>query len=92
MALHLGLKNSTRTSKSQVFSSTLPEESKEEANWRAQKGDPLGFFNIHSVAKYHKSLWTPFGNILKKNRKSHSPEKIESWDIFSFSSGFVCYA
>ena len=34
-----------------------------------ERGDPLGFFNIHSVANYQQIQGGPFGDISKKNRK-----------------------
>ena len=47
------------------------------------KGDPLGFFNIQSVAKHQKiergTLW---GNFFRK--KSHSDEKLKG-GLFSLS-------
>ena len=37
-------------------------------------GDPLGFFNIHSVAKHKKIEGGPFGEKISE-KKSHSAEK-----------------
>ena len=39
------------------------------------KGGPLGFFNIHPVAKYQKTEGGPFGDIKKIRKKSHKAEK-----------------
>ena len=56
------------------------------------KGDPLGFFNIHYVAKYFKKLkGGPFGDIEKISKKSHSAEKIERVNVL-VSSGVLFYA
>ena len=52
----------------------------------AERGDPLGFFNIHSVAKQQK--------IGEKNFRKKSlavPKKIERGDPL-VSPGMVCYA
>ena len=52
------LKNSKKTSKCQVFSFTVLENRNffetKWTEWRAEKGGPLRFFNIHSVAKHEK--------------------------------------
>ena len=51
---------------------------------------PLGFFNIHSIAKHQKieggTLWGIFFS-----EKSHNAEKIERGDSL-VSPGMVCYA
>ena len=39
------------------------------------KGDPLGFFNIHSVAKHQKIEGGPFEDFKKIRKKSHIVEK-----------------
>ena len=39
---------------------------------KTERGDPLGFFNIHSVAKHQKNAGGPFGE-----KNSRSAEKIE---------------
>ena len=51
----------TRTSKRQVFSSTVHKKPKGGRTGALQK-ESLGFFNIHSVAKYQKN-GGPFGDI-----------------------------
>ena len=57
--------------------------SKKWTDWRAkvsqcqktERGDPLGFFNIHSVAKHQKNAGETFwGNFFSK-KKSRSAEK-----------------
>ena len=46
---------------------------------KAKRGNPLGFFNIHSVAKHQKIEGGPFGKFfLKKN--SHNAEKTDRGD------------
>ena len=57
-----------------------------------KKGDPLGFINIHSVAKYQKnSKGGLFWDIQKFSIKiSHSAEKNWKEDPL-VSSGFVGY-
>ena len=37
--------------------------------------DPLGFFNIHSVAKYQKLKGDPLGK--KYSKKSNNPKKLK---------------
>ena len=72
------LKNSKKTSKCQVFSFTVLENRKfferKWTDWRAkvsqcrktERGDPLRFFNIHSVAKHEKIEGGPFGGKIPK--------------------------
>ena len=50
---------------------TMPE--------KTERGDPSGFFNIHSVAKHHKTEGGPLVNFFRK--KSHSAEKTERGTI-----------
>ena len=40
---------------------------------KTERGDPLGFFNIHSVPKHQKIEGGPVGNFFRK--KSHNAEK-----------------
>ena len=47
-------------------------------------GDPLGFFNIHSVAKHQKIGGGPFGGKLFLEKKSHNAKKTER-ETFSLS-------
>ena len=90
-APYLRLKNSTKTSKCLLLSSTVPEIPK---NWTelARRRDPFGFFYIHSVAKYQNN-WRgdPMG-ILKVFRKM-SDNTEQNWqEDPSVSPGIVCYA
>ena len=57
-----------------------------------KRGDPLGFINIHSVAKYQKTRrGDPLGTKKFSKKISHSAEKkIERGDPLA-SSGFVGY-
>ena len=43
---------------------------------KTEREDPLGFYNIHSVAKY---------------QKNHNAERTEKWNPI-VSVGIVCYA
>ena len=63
---------------------------------KTERGDPLRFFNIHSVAKHQKNaggtLWGK--NFEKKNSEKKClavPKKIERGDSL-VSPGLVCYA
>ena len=56
---------------------------------KTERGDPLGFFNIHSVAKHQKNAGGPFGENFFRE-KSRSAEKNERGE--SYSPGMVCYA
>ena len=63
---------------------------------KTERGDPLGFFNIHSVAKHQKNAGGPFEEKKfrrKKFRKkmSRSAEKNERGESL-VSPGMVCYA
>ena len=56
------------------------------------RGDPLGFFNIHSVAKHHKKCrGDPLGKIFFSKKKYRSAEKNERGESL-VSHGMVCYA
>ena len=58
---------------------------------KCKKGDPLGFINIYSVAKYQKTRKGDSFETLKNfPKKSHNAEKIERGDPL-VSSGFVGY-
>ena len=48
---------------------TMPE--------KTEGRDPLGFFNIHSVAKHQKKCRGPFGENFFSKKKSRSAEKNE---------------
>ena len=62
------------------------------AEKKTERGDPLGFFNIHSVAKHQKNaggaLW---GKNFFSKKKSRSAEKNERGESL-VSPGMVCYA
>ena len=59
---------------------------------KCEKGDPFGFINIHSVAKYQKnSKGGPFGDIKKYKifeKKSHGAKRIQRGDHLG-TPGFV---
>ena len=57
---------------------------------KCKRGDPLGFINIHSVAKYQKTRrGDPFETIKKFRKKSRTVQKkIQREDPFG-TSGFV---
>ena len=55
---------------------------------KAERKDPLGFFNIHSVAKLQKIEGAFRGEKKFFWKKSHSAEKMDPL----ISSGIVCYA
>ena len=44
------------------------------SNAKKLKGDPSGFFNIHSIAKHQKMKCRPFGE-KKIEKKAHSAER-----------------
>ena len=59
---------------------------------KTERGDPLGFFNIHSVAKHqNKMQGGPFGEKFFSKKKSRSAEKNERGESL-VSPGMVCYA
>ena len=62
------------TSKYQVFSFTEKKIIRKKVSQcrKTERGDPLGFFNIHSVAKRQK---IEGGKIFIFGKKSHSAEK-----------------
>ena len=56
---------------------------------KTERGDPLGFFNIHSVAKHQKKAGgTLWGKIFSK-KKSRSAEKNERGSLWSRPVWFV---
>ena len=59
---------------------------------KCKRGDPLGFINIYSVAKYQKTRKGDSFETLKSFRKKSRtmPNKIEKGDPL-VSSGFVGY-
>ena len=63
---------------------------------KTERGDPLRFFNIHSVAKHQKNaggtLWgKKFEKKIPKKNVSQCRKKIERGDSL-VSPGLVCYA
>ena len=63
---------------------------------KTERGDPLGFFNIHSVAKHQKkcrgTLWgKKFRKKISEKKCLAVPKKIERGDSL-VSPGLVCYA
>ena len=69
-APYLRLKNSKRTSKCQSIGENFYEKNfflKSHNAEKTEREDPLGFFNIHSVAKIQKKLkGGPFGGFFLK--------------------------
>ena len=49
---------------------------------KAERGYPLGFINIHSVAKHQKNAGGPFGELFFQ-KKSRSAEKNERGTLWS---------
>ena len=59
---------------------------------KTERGDPLGFFNIHSVAKQQKMQGGPFGeNFFFRKKSLAVPKKNERGESL-VSPGMVCYA
>ena len=58
---------------------------------KTERGDPLGFFNIHSVAKHQKMQGGTFEENFFSEKKSRSAEKNERGDPL-VTPGMVCYA
>ena len=52
---------------------------------KTERGDPLGFFNIHSVAKHQKNAGRPFGEKFFFEKKSRSAEKNERGEVFGLA-------
>ena len=44
---------------------------------KTERGDPLGFFNIHSVAKYQKMQGGPFGEKIFRKKSLAVPKKMK---------------
>ena len=56
---------------------------------KTERGDPLGFLNIHSVAKLQKNEGGPFGeSFFEKVSKCQKTERRDPL----VSPGIVCYA
>ena len=59
---------------------------------KTERGDPLGFFNIHSVAKHQENAGgTLWGKNFFSKKKCRSAEKNERGESL-VSPGMVCYA
>ena len=59
---------------------------------KTERGDPLGFFNIHSVAKHQKKCrGTLWGKNFFRKKKSRSAEKNGRGESLVLP-GMVCYA
>ena len=58
---------------------------------KTERGDPLGFFNIHSVAKHQNKCRGNLGDKFFFEKKSRSAEKNERGESL-VSRGMVCYA
>ena len=50
---------------------------------KTERGDPLGFFNIHSVAKHQKNAGGPFGEIFFSKKSLAVPKKNEMGSLWS---------
>ena len=96
------LKNSRKTSKCQVFSFTVFENRiffqkifKKRTEWRAkvsqcrktERGDPLRFFNIHSVAKHEKIEENK--NFYFRGKNLTMPKKTERGTLSNFSTSIL---
>ena len=59
---------------------------------KTERGDPLGFFNIHSVAKHQKNAGgTLWGKFFFRKKSLSVPKKNERGESL-VSPGMVCYA
>ena len=57
---------------------------------KTERGDPLGFFNIHSVAKHQKNAGGPFGEKFFFRKKSLAvPKKMKGGSLWSRPVWFV---
>ena len=57
---------------------------------KTERGDPLGFFNIHSVAKHQKNAGGPSGEIFLFRKKSlEVPKKMKGGSLWSRPVGYV---
>ena len=56
---------------------------------KTERGDPLGFFNIHSVAKHQKNAGALWGIFFRK-KVSQCQKKLKGDPLVS--PGMVCYA
>ena len=58
---------------------------------KTKRGDHLGYFNIHSVAKHQKIEGGPFGEKIFFEKKVTMPKKLKGGPLVS-PGGTVCYA
>ena len=58
---------------------------------KTERRDPLGFFNIHSVAKHQKNAGGPFGEKNFRKKSLAVPKKIGRRGLL-VSPVMVCYA
>ena len=56
---------------------------------KTERGDPLGFSNIHSVAKQQKIEGGPFGGKNFPEKKSHSAKKIWKGALWDFPTSIL---
>ena len=52
---------------------------------KTERGDPLGFFNIHSVAKHQKNAGGPFGEKFFFRKKSLAVPKKMKGGVFGLA-------
>ena len=50
---------------------------------KTERGDPLRFFNIHSVAKHQKNAGGPLGKNFFFEKKSRSAKKMKGGTLWS---------
>ena len=90
-APYLRLKIANRTSKCQVFSPTVPKNSKGESNWRAESGTIWNFltsFLLQSINDPSMAL-KKFLKKKTKNEKSHSAVKCKRGTLCVFSTSLL---
>ena len=56
---------------------------------KTERGDPLGFFNIHSVAKHQKNAGGAFGEIFFRKKVSQCRKKMKGGGHWSRSVWYV---
>ena len=50
---------------------------------KTERGDPLGFFNIHSVAKHQKNAGGPFEEFFLEKKVSQCRKKMKGGSLWS---------
>ena len=50
---------------------------------KTERGDPLGFFNIHSVAKHQKNAGGTLWEIFFRKKVSQCRKKMKGWSLWS---------